>query len=311
MDQYSVEVRNLTKTFGPIIAVDNLNLTVSRGEIFGLLGPNGAGKTTTIQMICGLLRPDSGQIYLEGKSVRPGNGRLMHQVGVCTQQNILWEKLTCIEQLEFMGEMYHLHAEDARHRGELLLERIGLGEKRNTLASRLSGGMQRRLNLAMALIHDPQVLVLDEPETGLDPQSRILVREYICEMAHEKTIILTTHNMDEADRLADRVAIIDHGKLLVVDTPEGLKKTVGNGDVVELEIDSSLPDEVPGLLATMDVSCSMADHSLILRSREMLNRLPHILEILEGKGVRVGEVHIRTNTLEDVFISLTGRRLRE
>ncbi len=122
MDQYSIEIRNLTKTFGSIIAVDKLNLTVSRGEIFGLLGPNGAGKTTTIQMICGLLQPDSGEIYLERKLVRPGNGRLMHQVGVCTQQNILWEKLTCIEQLEFMGEMYHLQAEEARHRGELLLE---------------------------------------------------------------------------------------------------------------------------------------------------------------------------------------------
>ncbi len=236
-----LQAEDLTKRYGALIAVQDLNLEVHQGEVFGFLGPNGAGKTTSINMMCGLLKPDSGQVRLNGRTVRDGEART--QVGVCPQQVVLWERLTCLEQLQFIGQMYGLSASLARQRGRQLLEEMDLTEKCNQQARLLSGGMQRRLNLAMALVHDPQIVILDEPEAGLDPQSRVRVREYIRSLARRKTVILTTHNMDEADRLADRVAIIDHGRLLVLDTPQALKARLGEGDVLEL----SLNGDAPGL----------------------------------------------------------------
>ncbi len=187
MPEIVLETRDLTKRYGSLLAVDRLNLAVWRGEIFALLGPNGAGKTTTIHMMVGLLKPDSGQVLIEGSVVNASSENRhrskTRSLGICPQQTILWEKLTCIEQLEFTGEMYDVPRKQARRRGEELLEALGLADQRDTLGAALSGGMQRRLNLALALIHDPDILVLDEPEAGLDPQSRILVREYIRSLA--------------------------------------------------------------------------------------------------------------------------------
>jgi ABC-2 type transport system ATP-binding protein len=188
---------------------------------------------------------------------------------------------------------------------------LGLSEKRDKLAATLSGGMQRRLNLALGLVHDPDILILDEPEAGLDPQSRVLVREYIRSLAGQKTIILTTHNMDEADRIADRVAIIDQGKLLVLDTPEALKGTVGEGDVLELEVLEISPAQVLTNLEQIIPNGSTSDRKLILRAQNIVEKLPSIIKIVQNAGGGVGEVHLRANTLEDVFIALTGRRLRQ
>jgi ABC-2 type transport system ATP-binding protein len=224
-----LQARSLTKRYGELTAVDNLSLEVNEGEVFGLLGPNGAGKTTSINMICGLLKPDAGQVTIRGKVITNGDATTRARVGVCPQNIVLWGQLTCLEQMQFIGQMYGMRGKAARARGEKLLEELDLIEKKDKLARTLSGGMQRRLNLAMALVHDPEILVLDEPEAGLDPQSRVMVRDYVKSLARQKTIILTTHNMDEAERMADRVAIIDHGKLLTVDTPEALKNTVGAG----------------------------------------------------------------------------------
>ena len=236
MPETVIQTHKLTKRYNGLTAVDDLSLEIHKGEVFGLLGPNGAGKTTSISMICGLLQPDAGEVLIQGQPVHGDDVEVRSRVGVCPQEVILWEKLTCLEQLEFVGEMYSVPRKVSRQRGGELLETLGLTEKADQLASTLSGGMQRRLNLALALVHDPEILVLDEPEAGLDPQSRVLVREYLRSLAHQKTIILTTHNMDEADRIADRVAIIDHGKLLVLDTPEALKRSIGEGDVLELEV---------------------------------------------------------------------------
>jgi len=171
--------------------------------------------------------------------------------------------------------------------------------------------MQRRLNLAMALVHDPEILVLDEPEAGLDPQSRVLLRDFVKSLARKKTILLTTHNMDEADRMATRVAIIDHGRLLTVDTPAALKSKVGEGDVLEIEMDAAVLEKAVLVVSgiTPDVSC--VDHTLVIRARGMVELLPAILNALSGVKAQPDEVRLRENTLEDVFISLTGRRLRE
>ncbi len=307
-----LQTSGLIKRYGDLLAVNNLSLEVHKGEVFGFLGPNGAGKTTSINMMCGLLKPDSGRVTIHGKPISGGSADIRSRVGVCPQQIILWKKLTCLEQLQFIGEMYGLRARAARRRGEALLERVDLVEKANVLVKTLSGGMQRRLNLAMALVHDPEIVILDEPEAGLDPQSRVKVRDYIKSLAQRKTIILTTHNMDEAERLADRVAIIDHGELLVLDTPDALKHSVGEGDVLEIHLrgDSTQAQDALADIshrATFDIS----DGRLHVRALDVVNLIPTILKKLAGAGIQSGEVRLRENTLEDVFIRLTGRRLRE
>ena len=307
-----LQVKGLTKRYGDLLAVKEVSLDVYAGNVFGLLGPNGAGKTTLINMMCGLLKPDSGQVTIHGQTITSGTAALRTRVGVCPQEIVLWKKLTCLEQLQFLGEMYGLGAAAVRQQGMRLLDQLDLVEKADKLARTLSGGMQRRLNLAMALIHDPEILILDEPEAGLDPQSRINVREYIKTLARKKTIILTTHNMDEAERLADRVAIIDHGELLALDTPEALQHSVGEGDVLEIV----LTDKHAHVLHALDelkssTRITLTEDRLQMRALDIVNLLPLILEKLSAAGLEPGEVRLRGNTLEDVFIHLTGRRLRE
>ena len=315
MAQPVLQARNLSKRFGDLLAVKNLSLEVRQGEVFGFLGPNGAGKTTSINMMCGLLRPDSGSVLLHGQTLAQGSAASRAGVGVCPQDIIIWGQLTCLEQLCFMGSMYNIPAATARTRSQSLLEELGLAEKSNKLARTLSGGMKRRLNLALALVHEPDLVILDEPEAGLDPQSRVAVRGFIKSLASHKTVILTTQNMDEADRLADRVAIIDHGELLVLDTPPTLKKRLGEGDVLEIGIGETAEAGARALSALAyladRVQLTVADGSLVVRALDVVCLLAEITGALSRTGIIPGEVRLRQNTLEDVFISLTGRRLRE
>ena len=316
MTNIVLQTENLTKHYGSLTAVKDLSLEIQRGEIFGLLGPNGAGKTTSINLMCGLLKPDAGRVFIHGKAVNGGDAEIRSRVGVCPQNTILWGKLTCLEQLEFIGEMYGMRRKDARKRGQELLEVMGLAERQNHLASTLSGGMQRRLNIILALVHDPDILALDEPEAGLDPQSRVLVREYIREWAkqHNRTVILTTHNMDEADRMAQRVAIMDHGELLVLDTPQALKRQVGEGDVLEIDLSGEQGQPLErGLEAVVRLApqTSLIGRTLVTRAKGAVDLLTVITETLRTAGFQPGEIRLRENTLEDVFITLTGRRLRE
>ncbi|MFH0992690.1 MAG: ABC transporter ATP-binding protein [bacterium] len=312
--QAVLHTNQLTKRFGDTLAVDNLSLEIVQGEVFGFLGPNGAGKTTSIGMICGLLKADSGEVWIHQQKIDSRDRTLRTRIGFCPQQIVLWGMLTCLEQLEFIGTMYGVPGAVARQRGNELLALIGLEAKRNKLAKTLSGGMQRRLNLIMALVHNPEIVVLDEPEAGLDPQSRVLVREYLQSLAGKKTIILTTHNMDEADRVADRVAIIDHGRLLKLDTPAQLKRSIGEGDVLEIEV---FPREGIALETVLETikplasQVSLSNHILIIRARWAAELLPSIMERLKTAGFQTGEIRLRENSLEDVFITLTGRRLRE
>ena len=315
MSSIVLRTENLTKRYGSLTAVKNLTLEVYEGEVFGFLGPNGAGKTTSINMMCGLLRPDGGQVTIRGLPINEAGDEVRSRVGVCPQHIVLWERLTCLEQLQFIGQMYGLGGRQARQRGEELLGELDLLDKRRVQARRLSGGMQRRLNLAMALVHDPEIVVLDEPEAGLDPQSRIKVREYIQSLARKKTVIVTTHNMDEADRVADRVAIIDHGELLVLDTPEALKGSVGEGDVLEIELSDPTGNGGKVLEAMAPVGGQVFLDGqrglLTVRALNAVGALPAVLDVLEKAGLQAGDVRVRRNTLEDVFIQLTGRRLRE
>ncbi len=306
-----LETVGLTKRFGELVAVDDLSLQVREGEVFGFLGPNGAGKTTSISMMCGLLAPDAGHVLIKGQPIAAGSADIRAHVGVCPQQIVVWKELTCTEQLLFTSDMYDMPRKAAKSRTAMLLGDLGLTEKAHATAGTLSGGMQRRLNVALALVHDPSIVVLDEPEAGLDPQSRLVVREYIQSLAQHKTVIVTTHNMDEAERIADRVAIVDHGKLLVVDTPEALVKQIGSGDVLELTLaqDADIA-QATAAVAELVTECSAVDHTLVLRAQAMVGRMPQILDALRQAGVPPREVRLRENTLEDVFITLTGRSLR-
>jgi len=319
MPDVVLRTQDLTKRFGDLVAVSDLSLEVYEGEVFGFLGPNGAGKTTSINMICGLIKPDAGSVWLLGQLLQGGDQGLRKNVGVCPQEIVLWERLTCLEQLIFMGQMYGLSASRASASARRLLEVLELTDKAKVQARKLSGGMQRRLNLAMALVHDPQIVVLDEPDAGLDPQSRVRVREYIHSLARVKTVILTTQNMDEAERLADRVGIIDHGKLLVLDTPQALKARLGEGDVLEVELTgealdagrlkASLQDQLGR--REMQVGIDLQRHLVSVRGLNAISALAPIQAVIRENGMSVGEVRLRQNSLEDVFIHLTGRSMRE
>ena len=313
--QITLRTERLTKSHGDLRAVDGLSLEVYEREVFALLGPNGAGKTTSISMLCGLLAPDEGQTFVYGSPVVGGSPDVRAKVGVCPQQIVLWKRLTCIEQLQMMGQLYGVPSALARRRGDVLLEEMGLSDKRKALARTLSGGMQRRLSIILALVHDPDIVVLDEPEAGLDPQSRVLVRDYVVALARDfhKTVILTTHNMDEADRVSDRIAIMDQGRLLVVDTPEALKRNVGDGDTLEIRLDGTepLPEEALGQLRETFGAVSQTGSTLTLRARGVVESIPAILEQLSGWSRRPADLRLRENTLEDVFITLTGRGLRQ
>lgn len=306
----ALQTHHLSKRFGALTAVDNLSLEVQPGEIFGFLGPNGAGKTTSIQMMCGLMPPDAGEVLIGGVPVRGGEAATRARVGVCPQENILWDKLTCLEQLEFIGQAYGVRSSLARQRGLELLEALGLQTKAHETAGKLSGGMKRRLNICLALVHDPEIVIFDEPEAGLDPQSRVLVREYIHSLTRVKTVILTTHNMDEAERLADRVAIIDHGRLLACGSPDELKRSLGAGDVLELEVGPAL-EQATALARELFADVTSVNHSLVIRDHALVERLPVLLDKLRIANVFYPEIKLRTNSLEDVFLNLTGRRLRE
>jgi len=310
----ALEVRNLVKRYGSLLAVDYLSLAVKKGEIFGFLGPNGAGKTTSIRMMCGLLRPASGVIIIGGRQIgAAGGANVRSKVGICPQENILWNKLTCFEQLVFSARMYSVPVRVARTRADRLLLKMGLESKRNKLAGTLSGGMKRRMNVILAMMHDPDIMVFDEPEAGLDPQSRLVVREFIRETAQDKTVIITTHNMDEAERIADRVAIIDSGRLLQLDTPHNLKRSIGEGDILELKLftrDSSNLDKAETELKEHGFSVVRDEYTWAIRAMDMVPRIHEIYQLLDQENVSISEMKVRQNTLEDVFIHLTGKSLR-
>ena len=313
MNSYIIETKDITKEFDGFKAVDGLSLQIKKGEVFGFLGPNGAGKTTSIKMMVGLLKPTSGEVLINGQDMKKFDKAL---IGVCPQELVLWDNLTCEESLKLIGDMYEVPKDVLKGRIEQLLNDLILTDKANTLVTNLSGGMKRRLNLSLALVHQPEIVMLDEPSEGLDPQSRRVLWKYIRSLRDEegKTVILTTHLMDEADRLSDRVAIIDHGKLLCLDTPDNLKKDTGEGDVVEITLsDAKMNQKVIKKLKEMENILSVIDVEGIinLRALNAVSKLPQIMESIEETGERMADLSVRQNTLEDVFIDLTGTRLRE
>lgn len=308
-----IEAINLTKKYDDLIAVDSLNIGIKKGEVFGFLGPNGAGKTTSIKMMVGLLRPTSGKVNINGIDVQKIE---KGSIGICPQELMLWENLTCKESLNLMADMYEIPKSTRNPRVQKLLNDLFLQEKADTVVSKLSGGMKRRLNLALSVVHEPEVVVLDEPSEGLDPQSRRVLWNYIRSMRDDegKTVILTTHIMDEADQLSDRIAIIDHGKLIRLDTPEKLKKEIGEGDVVDIKLSDPLRNEdlIHELKDQKDViSVHEVKGRINIRALNAVGKLPIMMQTVEKLDLSIADISVRQNTLEDVFIQLTGTGLRE
>lgn len=307
-------VEGLSKCYGGVKAVDNVSFSVHKGEVFGLLGPNGAGKTTVIKLLCGLLKADTGNMIFDGISLTTDYSQIKNMIGLCPQEIVIWEQITCFEQLKFIGMSYGLSPKEAGKKSESLLETLGLTGKKNKLAGTLSGGMKRRLNIALALVHDPRLIILDEPQAGLDPQSRILVRDVIRQLAKQKTVILTTHDMDEADRLSDRVAIIDHGKILVLDTPEVIRDKSGMGDIIQVNINEISKQEMMNMLDAIPAVFTEKKYSdgiLLLGASDVIGLIPVVIKMLKDLNIPIIDIRIRKRTLEDAFISMTGRGLRE
>jgi len=312
MTGLTLETRDLSRSFGDLAAVDHLTIGVRQGEIYGFLGPNGAGKTTTIRMIAGLLRPTSGTVHVQGSEVTPQDPEARRLLGLCPQENVIYPELTARENLEYAAALFDVPRALRRARATEVLRSLDLTQKDKTRAAALSGGMKRRLTIGMAIVHDPPVVVLDEPEAGLDPQTRLGVREFIRSLRREKTVILTSHNMDEVERVADRVGIIDKGRLVVEGTPNELKAKLGSGDTIEITLASGTPEGVAeALRASTAGEVLVSDRTLTVRGLDLARQFPTILDKVSRAGAQIEDVRYRGNTLEDVFIHLTGRGLRE
>ncbi|MEE8402716.1 MAG: ATP-binding cassette domain-containing protein [Candidatus Hydrothermarchaeaceae archaeon] len=300
----------LTKKFGKLTAVGEVSIEIEKGELFGLLGPNGAGKTTLISMLCTMLKPTEGRAEVSGHDIVSDPDRVRSSIGIVFQDPSLDEQLTGRENLDFHGRLYGLK-HDRKERMEDVLKLVDLSDRGDSLVKTYSGGMRRRLELARGLMHHPDVLFLDEPTLGLDPQTRWHIWEYIKELKLKGvTIIITTHYMDEADYLCDRVAIIDHGEIIALDTPERLKSLIA-GDVITIEA-----QDIKKLIEVLKdeawvEEANIRDGLLKLNVRHGEARIPKIIEIANKNGVTVDSVGLRKPTLEDIFIHLTGRTMRE
>jgi len=306
MNSSILQVENLVKRYGDVEAVRGVSFNVEAGEVFGLLGPNGAGKTSTIEIMEGLRTPDSGRVSVCGLDPQKKPQELKHEIGAALQATSLPDKLRVIEALRLFASFYR------RHRSpEELLKRFGLQEKRNTFYSQLTGGQKQRLALAMALVNDPKVLFFDEPTAGLDPQVRREIYDIIEELRREKkTIVMTTHYIEEAERLCDRVAIVDHGTVIALGTPRELKER--SGDKTRLEVRLARPEPEEILKSLEGVSeCRILGDSYILHCQRPPQAIVSLVKYLESTGNELISLEIATPSLEDVFIELTGRRLRD
>jgi ABC-2 type transport system ATP-binding protein len=314
-DDVVIETIDLTKVYpGDVLAVDQLNLSVHRGEIFGLLGPNGAGKTTTAGMLTTRVVPTSGRAVVGGVDVWEHPARAKSFLGVVPQSNTLDRSLSVHENLLFHGRFFGMSTKAARHEADRLLGQFRLTERAKAPVMALSGGMAQRLMVARAVMHRPAVLFLDEPTAGLDPQSRIAMWEILGELHTEgQTILLTTHYMEEADQLCDRLAIIDRGRMLALDTPEALKASTGVDSVVTVTAEGDLDALATLLRDRIDgaTAAQVVDGTVRLEVTGTTGVLPAVVQLAESAGIAVSDLSVAEPSLETVFIKLTGKDLRE
>ncbi|HVE76083.1 MAG TPA: ABC transporter ATP-binding protein [Actinomycetota bacterium] len=304
---------NLSKTFGERTAVDDVSFQIQEGEAYGLLGPNGAGKTTTISMICGLMRKDKGEVVVAGQTIDERSTKSKSGIGYVPQEVALYPDLSGAENLKFWGKLYGLPSEVLKKRVSEVLELVGLTDRSAERVSKYSGGMKRRLNIAAGLLHEPRLLVLDEPTVGVDPQSRNAILENIEKLnAEGMAVLYTSHYMEEVERLCDRVGIIDEGKLIAEGTRRELVEQIGQTDRIEVAAEGDLNKLAKAAKRLKDVEdASVSDTGVQMLAHEGRNMLPKILEMSEKAGVRVSGVEVIEPDLEAVFLHLTGKALRD
>jgi ABC-2 type transport system ATP-binding protein len=310
----AIEVDHLVKKFGNLVAVNDISFTVAQGEIFGLLGPNGAGKTTLIRMMTTLTPPTSGTARIGGHDIVKDADGVRHVLGVIPQAFTSDPELTARENMLIHAKLYGVPSDKRAALINQLLESVDLLKFADSLVRTFSGGMRRRLEIARGLVHSPEILFLDEPTTGLDPVSRTNVWEMIRTLRSKSdlTILITTHYMDEADKLCDRIAIVDHGKLAALDTPERLKDSITGTDVVEAEFVNAPPDWLDQLRGLAQVaSVNQRDEVLHISSHDGPSTVAALMDLARSRKVTVKKVTVQSTTLDDVFLHYTGRELRD
>ncbi|KHF41677.1 daunorubicin resistance protein DrrA family ABC transporter ATP-binding protein [Halalkalibacter okhensis] len=309
-----LETENLQKVFKGRKAVDGVSFYMDKGESVGLLGPNGAGKSTTISMISSLVKPTSGEVRLHGQSVLKDPGQIRRVLGVVPQEIALYQELTAYENLKFFGRIYGLKGKELERRIQEVLELVGLIDRQKEVVKTYSGGMQRRINIAAAMLHSPEILIMDEPTVGIDPQSRSHILEMVRELNREKglSVLYTSHYMEEVERLCDRVYIMDHGQVIAAGTKEELKSILSGEETIFIELDRHDRDLFERLQAHEGIlQATETEKGLKLLVPKGKRLLGEIFHISDSHKAQIVNVHVQVPTLEDVFLHLTGRKLRD
>jgi ABC-2 type transport system ATP-binding protein len=304
-----IEIKGLEKSYGAIKALNGVDLTIDVDGVFGLLGPNGAGKSTLISSILGLFNYDAGQITIDSKPHNPSSVDFKKRIGIVPQELAIYPDLSAITNLKFFGSLFGMTGSQLDDRAHELLKLTGLSDRAKDRVDTFSGGMKRRLNLAVGIIHQPEIVMMDEPTVGIDPQSRNLIYDLVESLANSgMRILYTTHYMDEAERLCKRIAIIDMGKIIAEGTLDELIETLGESDIIRLEIRGE-PGDLNGIVA--DGKVDRTDSSIVIKTTNGASKLPGIIQNLTSKNCEILSATIWRANLETVFLHLTGRGLRD
>ena len=314
MSDYAIEMDDVVKKFGDFTAVNGVTLKIKKGEIFGLLGPNGAGKSTSINMLLGLLKPTSGRVFVNGVDMQKDPCRAKATLGVVTQETVIEPELTAEQNLEIFGRLYHVPKEKLKEKVDFLLDLADLKGFRHSYAGTFSGGMKRRLETVKALIHDPDILFLDEPTTGLDIQNRTKVWNLLRQINKERnvTVLMTTQYLEEADQVCNRIAIIDHGKIVAIGTPAELRQMIGLSDIVEVSADKEDLQKVAQVFKKLDLDPQILSNKVVSSVKgDAVSKMEKLIKAISAAGIKIQSVSLHEPTIDDVFLKLTGSSVRD
>jgi ABC-2 type transport system ATP-binding protein len=314
MAGYAIEIENLVKSFDKLVAVNNLNLKIKEGEIFGLLGPNGAGKSTTISMILGLLEPTSGRVLVNGVDMKKYPERARNEIGIVTQETVVEPELTAEENLMIFGRLYHIPPAELKKDIDFALELSDLTSFRHAYAGTFSGGMKRRLETAKSLMHAPKVLLLDEPTTGLDIQNRTKIWNLLRDINKKQniTILLTTQYLEEADQLCQRIGIIDHGKLIALGTPSELRQKIGGSSIIEVSADKDDLQKIAVVFRKVGLEPQVLSNKVMAPGgSNTTDKVEKLLKAISASKIPIQNISMHEPTMDDVFLKLTGSEVRD